>query len=37
MIRPGEVICTERPHRGELYMRIFVGALREVVRKNEFR
>lgn len=37
MIRPGEVICTERPHRGELYMRIFVGALCEVVRKNEFR
>lgn len=37
MIRPGEVICTERPHRGELYMRISVGALREVVRKNEFR
>ncbi len=22
MIRPGEVICTERPHRDELYMRI---------------
>lgn len=37
MIRPGEVICTERPHRDELYMRIFVGALYEVVRKNEFR
>lgn len=37
MIRPGEVICTERPHRGELYMRISVGALCQVVRKNEFR
>lgn len=37
MIRPGEVICTERPHRGELYMRISVGALRELERKNEFR
>lgn len=37
MIRPGEVICTERPHRGELYMRISVGALCQVVRKNELR
>ena len=37
MIRPGEVICTERPHRDELYMRMLVGALCDVVRKNEFR
>lgn len=37
MIRPGEVICTERPHRGELYKRNSVGALREMVHKSEFR